>query len=75
MNVLTRLIAAAKDEAIRDLDHGESNTGTSTPISLRDGDTLFFVAKRGPRGGVTIQRRRVCGWVLDHPADFGEASY
>lgn len=87
MNALTKLIGEAKEEAICDLEHSTNcgrnvlgphqagKTGESSPIRLRSGDTLTYVATVGPRGGITIKRRRTAGWVLDHPADFGESSY
>jgi hypothetical protein len=74
-NALTRIIADAKDAARHDLEESGSH-GRSFPIRLRSGKTLTYSAERGPRGGVTIRRHVVVGWISDHPADWDpRASY
>jgi hypothetical protein len=87
-NALTRLIADAKDSARHDLEEEESGSrscrdwngdkyrGRSFRIRTRAGNTITYYAERGPRGGVTIRRQVVVGWISDHPADWDpRASY
>ena len=85
-NALARLISDAKDSARHDLEesgsrsyrdwNGDKYRGRSFPIRLRSGKTLTYYAERGPRGGVTIRRQVVVGWISDHPADWDpRASY
>ena len=85
-NALARLIKEAKDDARHDLEegggdwgrdgNGDKVRGRSGRIRTRAGNTITYYAERGPRGGVTIRRHVVAGWISDHPADWDPcASY
>lgn len=75
MNALQKLIRAARSSVTDAVLLGGETTAKSAPIRLRSGDTIYYTATLGPRGGVSIKKHKVAGWILDHPAGFGEPSY
>lgn len=75
MNSYQLIIADAKKSAEQDARGNTSTVGRSYPIRRRDGDTETIICRIGPRGGVRFEREVEPGWVLDHPADFGQPSY
>lgn len=75
MNAYDQIRRDYRQIAIDKLLDGDATTCTSPPLRTRSGDTLYYRAVRGPRGGVRVDVERVAGWVLDHQADEGKASY
>lgn len=75
MNALTQCITEAKIAAAYAAEADDTGVSDWQIIRLRVGDTLMYRGIVGPRGGISIQRRRTGGWILDHPADFAEPSY